>query len=228
MESFYCELCNIQFKSKRCLTAHKKSQRHKKYLANQNSLKYKCICGKSYEHRQSLFNHRKTCSINDDVKRNQINLDNVVTSYTHCKVSTNTGQTNIEHKIIHKMQKDHRKEVSELKEENRLLKEKVLELSKVRTNRRRGINKHVRDDVIRKQNTQCNTCTKPLTEYNTNIDHTIGVQFGGTNDVDNLQALCVECHSEKTIKERRNCKKIRDAIKQILSEVDMVIMNGPG
>ena len=36
--------------------------------------------------------------------------------------------------------------------------------------------------------------------------------------MDNLQALCVECHSEKTIKERRNCKKIRNAIEQILSE----------
>ena len=33
-----------------------------------------------------------------------------------------------------------------------------------------------------------------------------------------LQALCVECHSEKTIKERRNRKRIHDAIQQILSE----------
>ena len=125
---------------------------------------------------------------------------------------------NKEHEFIHKMQNDHRKEVSELKEEIRFLKDKVAELSKERTNRRRGINKHVRNEVICKQNRQCNACTKPLTEYNTNIDHKIGVQFGGTNDMDNLQALCVECHSEKTIKERRNCKKIRNAIEQILSE----------
>ena len=44
------------------------------------------------------------------------------------------------------------------------------------------------------------------------------MQFGGTNDMDNLQALCVECHSEKTIKERRNRKRILNMIQQILSE----------
>lgn len=62
MESFHCGICNIQFKSKRCLTAHQKSQRHKKHLTEENSHKHKCICGKSYLHRQSLFNHRKTCT----------------------------------------------------------------------------------------------------------------------------------------------------------------------
>ena len=59
---------------------------------------------------------------------------------------------------------------------------------------------------------------KELTEFNVNIDHKIGVQFGGTNDIDNLQALCLECHSEKTIKEIRKRKKIFDAIQHILSE----------
>lgn len=61
METFRCKLCNIQFKSKRCLTAHKKSQRHIKHMTNENSFKHKCGCGKSYEHRQSLFHHRKSC-----------------------------------------------------------------------------------------------------------------------------------------------------------------------
>ena len=105
-----------------------------------------------------------------------------------------------------------------LKEENSRLKSKITELSKLRTNTRRGISQHIRKEVISEQNDKCNKCNKQLTEYNVNIDHKIGVQFGGTNDLDNLQALCVECHSEKTIKERRNRKKIQNMIELILSE----------
>ena len=189
METFRCKLCNIQFKSKRCLTAHKKSQRHIKHMTNENSFKHKCGCGKSYEHRQSLFHHRKSCM--NSLRKEAEKKDEVKPAEPE-------------------KQKEHIKEVSELKEEIRLLKNKV--------QRRQCINKHVRKEVICKQNSQCNTCTKPLTEYNTNIDHKIGVQFGGTNDEDNLQALCVECHSEKTIKERRNHKRILNMIQQILSE----------
>ena len=64
MEAFHCGLCNIQFKSKRCLTAHKKSQRHVKHMTNEHCIKHQCVCGKSYAHRQSLFNHRKSCTHN--------------------------------------------------------------------------------------------------------------------------------------------------------------------
>lgn len=188
MESFHCELCNIQFKSKRCLTAHKKSQRHNKRVTNDFGIQYKCGCGKYYAHRQSLFNHRKTCQVNHD-------NNNII--------------------------KEPPNEIYELREQIRILKEKLLKnnaINTVHTNTRRGIYPRIRKEIISEQNNKCNMCIKPLTEFNVNIDHKIGVQFGGTNDIDNLQALCLECHNEKTIKEKRKRKKIFDAIQQILSE----------
>ena len=30
------------------------------------------------------------------------------------------------------------------------------------------------------------------------VDHKIDLQFGGTNEVNNLAALCNNCHAEKT------------------------------
>jgi 5-methylcytosine-specific restriction protein A len=163
-------------------------------------------CKKTFVHASGMSKHKHVCKYK--VNNNVENIEEDQQLHEQEKAN----------QITNKMTEDHSKEVSELKEEIKLIKDKVAELSKVRTNHRRGMNKHVRNEVICKQNSKCNTCTKSLTEYNTNIDHKIGVQFGGTNDMDNLQALCVECHSEKTIKERRNCKKIRNAIEQILSE----------
>jgi uncharacterized phage infection (PIP) family protein YhgE len=144
----------------------------------------------------NLSRHRKTCEIH---KNRKIGEEKLITEPNN-------------------MLEFYNKEISELKEEISRLKSKITELSKLRTNTRRGVNKHIRKEVITEQNDKCNTCNKQLTEYNVNIDHKIGVQFGGTNDLDNLQALCVECHNEKTIKERRNRKKIQTMIEQILSE----------
>jgi len=199
----YCEVCCMYMKSKRnydlhCKTARHKSREHFRLDNNASQIKHECSCGKIFTKQPNLSRHRKTCEVHKNIKTRHVIVN--------------------QEAITNKMTEDHIKEVSELKEEIKLIKDKVAELSKVRTNHRRGMNKHVRNEVICKQNSKCNTCTKSLTEYNTNIDHKIGVQFGGTNDMDNLQALCVECHSEKTIKERRNCKKIRNAIEQILSE----------
>ena len=39
------------------------------------------------------------------------------------------------------------------------------------------------------------------------IDHRVPIQFGGNNDESNLQALCTECHRNKTDFER-NLKAI--------------------
>ena len=37
----------------------------------------------------------------------------------------------------------------------------------------------------------------------TDVDHIVAKRLGGTDDLDNLQALCHECHSRKTLRELR-------------------------
>ena len=61
---FYCENCNFNTCRKSHYDKHLLTQKHK-YLQNNDAVatkkKYVCDCGKEYNYRQSLYNHRKTC-----------------------------------------------------------------------------------------------------------------------------------------------------------------------
>ena len=51
--------------------------------------------------------------------------------------------------------------------------------------------------VASKQGWKCNSCGEQL-NHTFQVDHKIDLQFGGTNNVENLAALCNNCHAEKT------------------------------
>ena len=51
--------------------------------------------------------------------------------------------------------------------------------------------------VAARQGWKCGKCQKQLPAW-FEIDHTIRLENNGTNDVDNLVAMCRECHGEKT------------------------------
>ena len=51
------------------------------------------------------------------------------------------------------------------------------------------------------QQWNCNICKELLQIASYPIDHIIPLQFGGTNDRNNLQALCSNCHAKKTERE---------------------------
>ena len=61
---FFCENCNFNTSRKSHYEKHLLTQKHK-YLQNNDAVatkkKYVCDCGKEYNYRQSLYNHRKTC-----------------------------------------------------------------------------------------------------------------------------------------------------------------------
>ena len=61
---FYCENCNFNTCRKSHYEKHLLTEKHK-YLQNNDAVatkkKYVCDCGKEYNYRQSLYNHRKTC-----------------------------------------------------------------------------------------------------------------------------------------------------------------------
>lgn len=51
--------------------------------------------------------------------------------------------------------------------------------------------------VAARQNWRCNLCQRQLNAW-FEIDHINRLEYGGTNHVDNLSALCRECHGQKT------------------------------
>jgi len=54
--------------------------------------------------------------------------------------------------------------------------------------------------VASQQDWKCGDCNKQL-DYTYEVDHKIRLEHGGGNDVQNLIALCRECHGKKTVLE---------------------------
>lgn len=64
--------------------------------------------------------------------------------------------------------------------------------------RSRNISTSVRVDVIKRDNCRCVFCGATARETQLQIDHIIPFSKGGSNDLSNLQALCVECNRGKS------------------------------
>jgi hypothetical protein len=79
------------------------------------------------------------------------------------------------------------------------LKEKFNEVPRVH------FNQETRDILINKCNNICKGCDS-LLDKKFHIDHIRPLSNGGSNDIKNLQALCVECHKNKTLNEKANCE----------------------
>ena len=68
-------------------------------------------------------------------------------------------------------------------------------------NIKRNLNETTKKVVAPNQKWTCNMCYKML-DASYEIDHTIPLYKGGTNNVENLQALCRNCHGLKTINDK--------------------------
>jgi 5-methylcytosine-specific restriction endonuclease McrA len=55
----------------------------------------------------------------------------------------------------------------------------------------------VRKYVFQRNNYQCQSCGKNQKQVKLTIDHIIPLAKGGTNDLSNLQTLCLECNQRK-------------------------------
>ena len=78
----------------------------------------------------------------------------------------------------------------------------------VKESRRSSIPEAVKFEVLTKQNHRCAMCGKFLKIYE--FDHVVPVALGGTSDVNNVQALCPECHSLKTKFDRLLISRAKD------------------
>ena len=66
---------------------------------------------------------------------------------------------------------------------------------------KRSVSETKKKWVASQQNWGCKHCSKQLNAW-FEVDHVIKLEHGGSNNVENLVALCRECHGEKTAKER--------------------------
>ncbi len=62
---------------------------------------------------------------------------------------------------------------------------------------KRSVSETKKKFVAASQNWHCGKCAKQLPAW-FEVDHKIRLEYGGSNHVDNLVALCRDCHGEKT------------------------------
>jgi len=65
---------------------------------------------------------------------------------------------------------------------------------------KRSVSETKKKYIASNQNWKCSKCKQQLSAW-FEVDHKIRLEHGGTNDVSNLEALCRECHGEKTAME---------------------------
>jgi len=76
----------------------------------------------------------------------------------------------------------------------------IMNIIERNTNEKRNyLSKEDREQLINKYHEKCAICYLELTKFE--IDHIIPLGAGGSNEYDNLQPLCIECHQEKTREE---------------------------
>ena len=64
-------------------------------------------------------------------------------------------------------------------------------------NHKRSVSETKKKYIASQQDWTCNECNEQLTAW-FEVDHKIRLDQGGTNNVDNLVALCRNCHGKKT------------------------------
>src|SRR5438552_1921847 len=68
---------------------------------------------------------------------------------------------------------------------------------------KRCVNGHMKKIVAAEQRWMCAHCNN-LLPASFEVDHKLALIFGGTNDRENLAALCPNCHSIKTLHEQNH------------------------
>jgi hypothetical protein len=73
-------------------------------------------------------------------------------------------------------------------------------MSSGKTATKRSVSETKKKYVASQQGWKCGKCNRQLPAW-FEVDHTIRLEHGGTNEVTNLVALCRDCHGEKTAME---------------------------
>jgi hypothetical protein len=78
---------------------------------------------------------------------------------------------------------------------NQVSEERMMKSGKKAT--KRSVSETKKKFVAARQNWKCGDCQEQLTAW-FEVDHKIRLEYGGSNHIDNLVALCRDCHGKKT------------------------------
>jgi len=200
-----CERCSLTFKSKKTLQKHFTSKKHED---GNPEKKYKCNCGLSFHFRQGLHKHKQSCTF-------------VLPSEDNSQIESESSQNIIDAKVsqLELNLEEKAKELTDVLSRLSQLEEKIKRQPTIiyKDSKRRKIPVHVRLDICTKQNGQCKGCDQVLGDF-FQLDHIVALRFGGTNDDSNLQALCGQCHNEKSALESIHRLEIQEAVSTILEK----------
>lgn len=178
-------------------------------------------CNCTYTRKSYLVNHFKS-------KKHLARMSATCNFICHCGKSYLHKRNLVEHKMKCTAQSklnntSENKKIDSLQKENEELKEKIKQLENkppiiVKISKRTKMSERVRKSVAGGQHEKCALCENKLSRY-FHIDHAVALRYGGNNEEENLQALCAECHTMKTVIENKKQKMIWNAIKPILLDV---------
>jgi 5-methylcytosine-specific restriction protein A len=80
---------------------------------------------------------------------------------------------------------------------NNLTKQQQKILQSGNTSTKRSVSETKKKFVAASQNWHCKSCQKQLPAW-FEVDHVTKLEYGGSNSIDNLVALCRDCHGKKT------------------------------
>ena len=218
---FFCETCNCYFQRNSVFKKHLLSLKHAQRLGTVR--KHQCQCGKWYMSYSSLSTHRKKCKeiqaaeepkkvkfLEEQVKL-QKQQEQELEQEEECE------NLDIEKELDNDSLCDVKLKLAQLSEKVEELNArcKTIDGKRISQKSTRKPTKQIRIDVYNKQNKQCNMCKVELNDV-WQLDHCVALQFGGEDNIENLQALCCQCHATKSIQENKKRKEIKDAIQTIL------------
>ena len=213
----HCDTCNKSFRNKRTLDNHYTTKLHNDRLDNIDSF-LSCACNKSFKYKQGLYRHRKTCpvAIKNTKKKNEVqSVKNEITNKNAIIQGLKNEITN-KNAIIREL----KTQFKTLETTNKQLLRQITEENDTQhvvvKHGRQKIPLKTRELIRNKQENKCKQCTHELTPY-FHLDHEVAMRFGGNHDIDNLQALCAECHTRKSTLESKYNMRIKAAIKDILN-----------
>ena len=223
---FSCDDCKTTYVRKYLFTQHLKSRKHKTRIEKAITLHFCDDCGKSYTHKNSLEYHKKMDTCNPIATIPALLPEQTATLSEQTVLEKMQQELN---ETKEKMQQELNETKEELEKTNEKMKQELEkmkeELRKIKAEPaapksrdiRKQIKKETRTEVVIEQENKCGECKEELSLY-FQIDHVVGIQFGGTNEKSNLMALCCECHTKKSIAENKCRRQIKEAIQTILRD----------